>query len=78
MPITRQAEKKMRHDIAVNKKNNAQREKIRAAVKIMRKTPSVKNLTHAFTMLDKGAKTRVIHTNTAARLKSRLSKLLKK
>lgn len=78
MPITKQAEKKMRHDRVVNKRNSAQREAIRAAVKIMRKTPTQKNLTSVFTALDKGAKTRVIHKNVAARTKSRLSKLLKK
>lgn len=68
----------MRHDHVVSQRNTIQMEKIRAAVKVMRKTPSQKNLTVTFSMLDKGAKTHVIHKNVAARTKSRLSKLLKK
>jgi small subunit ribosomal protein S20 len=78
MPVTKQAEKKMRHDRVVNKRNSTQREAIRATVKIMRTSPSQKNLRATFAMLDKGAKTRVIHKNVAARIKSRLSKLLSK
>jgi ribosomal protein S20 len=47
-------------------------------VKSMRKHPTQKSLTLAFTALDKAAKTHVIHKNKAARLKARLAKLLAK
>jgi ribosomal protein S20 len=41
-------------------------------------TPGKKTLSAAFKALDKSAKGHIIHKNKAARLKSRLSKLLKK
>lgn len=44
----------------------------------MRKKPTVKTLESLFSALDKAVKGRVIHKNKAARLKSRLSKLMKK
>lgn len=51
---------------------------VRKSVKAMRRAPSKKSLTHAFSVLDKAAKKNTIHKNKAARLKSRLSRLLKK
>ena len=56
----------------------AARRALRDVVKSMRKSPSAKSLTVAFTALDKAAKKHIIHKNKADRLKSRLSKLLKK
>ncbi len=77
MPITKRAIKKLRHDRA----RTAQTEKIKASlrklIKSMRQKPSSKSLTGVFLALDKAAKIHVIHPNKAARLKSRLSKLLK-
>jgi small subunit ribosomal protein S20 len=76
MPITKQAEKKLRHD----RKRTVQTERVHTAlqklVKSMRKKPTQKSLTQVFAALDKAAKTHVIHKNKAARLKSRLAKLL--
>lgn len=43
----------------------------------MRQKPSAKSLTEAFQKLDRAAKSHVIHKNKAARLKARLSKLLR-
>jgi small subunit ribosomal protein S20 len=78
MPITKQAEKKLRHD----RKRTVETKHVQAAlqklVKSMRKHPTQKSLTLAFTALDKAAKTHVIHKNKAARLKARLAKLLAK
>ncbi len=78
MPITKQAEKKLRHD----RKRTVQTKRILSGlqklVKSMRKKPTQKSLTAAFTALDKAAKIHVIHKNKAVRLKARLSKLLAK
>ena len=48
------------------------------AVSVMRKHPTAKNLVSVFRTVDRAAKSKVIHANKAARLKSRLSKLLVK
>lgn len=76
MPITAQALKKMRHDKTVETRNRLVRENVRLATKTVRKTPSLDTLKRAFQVLDKAAKRHIIHPNKAARLKSRLSKLL--
>ena len=78
MPITKRAVKKLRHD----RKRTVQVKRVHASlqklVKSMRKKPTQTALTKAFTALDKAAKTHIIHKNKAARLKSRLAKLLAK
>lgn len=78
MPITKQAEKKLRHDKKVTKQNVAKKRQLRDVVKEMRKSPTNKTLTSAFSYLDKAVKTHLIHKNKANRLKSRLSLLIPK
>ena len=78
MPITKQAEKKLRHDRVRSIKTAKQRSDVREIVKQFRKKPTKKGLDAAFKALDKAAKLHVIHANKAARLKSRLSKLIAK
>ncbi len=78
MPITKGAIRKQRADkrkVVINLKVKSL---YHAAVKKARKQPTAKNLTEAFRRLDRAAKSHVIHKNKAARLKSRLSKLLPK
>lgn len=78
MPITKQALKKLRHDRKRTEETMAVRTHVRNLVKAVRKTPGKKALQTVFQVLDKASKLHVIHKNKAARLKSRLSKLLKK
>ncbi|MDP1722849.1 MAG: 30S ribosomal protein S20 [Candidatus Gottesmanbacteria bacterium] len=78
MPITKQAVKKLRRDRSVETHNAKIRAGMRDAVKSMRRHPTVKALSLAFGRLDKAAKNNIVHKNKAARLKSRLSRLLKK
>jgi small subunit ribosomal protein S20 len=78
MPVTAQAEKKLRRDRKQQKVNAAHRMHLRDGVKSMRKTPTKKQLQEVFGLLDKSVKLHVIHKNKASRLKSRLSKLLLK
>ncbi len=78
MPIIKQAAKKLRRDLRVTKRTMRVKATLKKLVKTARKTPSQKTLTAVFAALDKAAKHHIIHKNKASRLKSRLSKLLKK
>ncbi len=78
MPITKRAIKKLRHDRTRSKQNAALRHILEMKVKKARKSPTATTVSAAFTALDKASKHHIIHINAAARLKSRLSKLLKK
>lgn len=78
MPIIKRAIKKLRHDRKIMVTNAKKRMDLRAVVKTYRKQPTAKKLSSVFTSLDKASKTNLIHKNKAARLKSRLAKLLKK
>jgi small subunit ribosomal protein S20 len=78
MPITKQAIKKMRHDKIVTRRNNRADDSIHNAVKLMRKSPSQKQLSVVFSLLDKAVKRNIIHKNKSSRVKTRLAKLLVK
>lgn len=84
MPITSSAKKAMRQTrkrTLINRKN---KETLKDAIKKYRKLITAKNLDDAkkalpalHQVIDKSAKNKVIKKNTAQRLKSRLSKLVK-
>jgi len=76
MPITKQAEKKLRHDKIRSVYTAKKREILRDTIKNFRKSPAQKSLPSVFQVLDKAVKTHLIHKNKADRLKSRISKLL--
>ena len=76
MPVIKQAIKKVRQDRRKAGINLAVRGKYKKAVMAFRKNPTVAGLKAAYQALDRAAKTNVIHKNKAARLKSRLSKML--
>ncbi len=78
MPVIRQAIKKLRRDRRRQAQNAGIGQKLRDAVKAVRRKPTPKALATAFQQLDKAAKTHIIHKNKASRLKSRLAKLLAK
>ncbi|MBI2356026.1 MAG: 30S ribosomal protein S20 [Candidatus Doudnabacteria bacterium] len=85
MPNTKSAIKAARQNIRRHALNLAALEKIKKAVKQVRKLASSgkvedakKALTAAYASLDKAAKKHIIHKNKASRLKSRLSKLISK
>jgi len=77
MPVTKQAIKKVRQDKKKAIYNARLRRAYKKAVSDFRKNPGSALLTSAFSALDRAAKVNVIHNNTASRLKSRLSKLVK-
>lgn len=78
MPITKSALKALKKDKKRTKTNQKIRSSFKTALKKVRLSPTRDNLNQAFSSLDRAAKKKVIHKNKAARLKSRLSKLVKK
>ena len=78
MPITSGAIRKLRSDKRKTKINLQVKLGLKAAVAKMRKKPTARNLQAVFIKADRAAKNRVVHPNKAARLKSRLSRLVKK
>ena len=76
MPLTKQAIKKVRQDKRKTIYNMRVKKTYKQAVAAFRKNPTLKGIGDVFSKLDKAAKTNVIHKNKAARLKSRLSKLI--
>jgi len=76
MPLTKQAIKKVRQDKRKTIYNVRVKKTYKQAVAAFRKNPTLKGIGDVFSKLDKAAKTNVIHKNKAARLKSRLSKLI--
>ncbi len=78
MPVIKQAIKKVRQDRRKAQINLKVKTAYKKAVSAFRKGPSTAGLKAVYTALDTAAKTNVIHGNKAARLKSRLSKLIAK
>lgn len=85
MPNTKSAGKAMRQAIRRNIRNTKSKDTFKAAVKEVKtlitagkKKEAVEAIKKAMSTLDKAAKTRVIHKNTASRKKSRLAKAIAK
>ncbi len=77
MPITKSAIKKLRQDKKRTIVNRAVKDGYKVLVKKFRKQPKSEQLAGVYEALDRAAKKHVIHPNRAARLKSRLSKLVR-
>ena len=82
MPLIKSAKKKQRKDAKRKKINKKREQRSTESVKKIRKNTDSKNfaelLRKAFSEIDKSAKKGIIHKNKANRLKSRVSKYLKK
>lgn len=78
MPVTKSASKALRKDRRKTKVNRRQRLTYKKAVKAVRLGANPKNLSFAFSQLDQAAKKKILHPNKVSRLKSRLSRLVKK
>lgn len=81
MPNTSAAKKALRQNVVRNARNRSQRSTLRTILKKCRAAAGTADADAAFRIavksLDKAAAKNLIHANTAARTKSRLSKLLK-
>ena len=84
MPITKSAKKALRQNIRHRKMNVKRKSALKAVIKQYKKLAAdnkeeaKKYLTQVYKKLDKAAKVNLIKKNKAARMKSRLSKLLLK
>lgn len=78
MPETHGAIRKLRADKKKAAVNSKTRSNYKQAVSTMRKKPTAAKLKEVFRAVDRASKSGVIHKNKAARLKSRLSALVKK
>ncbi|OGY09923.1 MAG: hypothetical protein A2782_04445 [Candidatus Blackburnbacteria bacterium RIFCSPHIGHO2_01_FULL_43_15b] len=76
MPILKSAKKALRHDRRNRVQNNNRTLAYKEAVKAFRIKPGKTLLEKAFSALDRAVDNKVIHTNKASRLKSRLTKTL--
>ncbi len=78
MPIIKSAKKKLK----VDKKRETSNKKVKALInffiKKAQKKPTPESIKKAFKVIDKGVKKNIFHKNKAARIKSRLSKLIDK
>lgn len=78
MPIIKSAIRKLKADKRKSAINLRVKSAMKQAISDSRKKPSEKKLKEVFSKLDRAVKDNLIHKNKAARLKSRLSSLLKK
>ncbi len=76
MPLIKSAIKKVRKDKTRTARNAKRENELKKTVKAALKNPTQKALDLAFSRLDKSVKVHVLHANTAARTKARLSRHL--
>lgn len=74
MPVIKSAIKKLRQDKKSQKANDAFRDQVDQAVRTAKKDGTVKNVSAAFSLIDKATKKHLLHRNKAGRMKSALSK----
>ncbi len=77
MPVIKSAQKKLRQDRKKEKANNILRNLLDSTLKKALKNPTLEDISKATKVIDKLAKKHIIHANKAARMKSKLSKLVK-
>ena len=78
MPVTKSAKKKLRQDKKRTLENKKLKKRLSGLIKKAKKTKTEKAIKDATKMADLAAKKDIIHKNKAARIKSQLSKLIKK
>lgn len=79
MPILKHAKKKIRVDQRRATRNKQTKTRVKSAVKALRANPTDSSLlVKVFSVVDRAAKTHVLHVRTANRIKSRLSKFATK
>ncbi len=74
MPIIKSAKKKLHQDQKRYAVNRITLNKMKQAVRLATIEPKLKNIQTAYSAIDSAAKKKVIAKNTAARLKSKVSR----
>ena len=77
MPITKSAIKKVRADKRRVLINRPVKARMKTALKTARTNPTKETVSALYSALDRAVKTNITTKNTAARLKSRLNKMIK-
>jgi small subunit ribosomal protein S20 len=78
MPVIKSAIKKLRQDRVREAKNDLFRKELRDALRAVKKpTAKFTSLQNLHSLIDKGVKKNLIHTNKAARMKSQTAKIIK-
>lgn len=78
MPVIKSAIKKLKQSQKRTQANKVAKREIKEAIDAFRHSPSAKLYAQVSSLVDKANKSNLLHPNKSARLKSRLSKLLKK
>lgn len=78
MPVIKSAIKKLRRDKKLERENDAFRGTLEHAIKTAQKSRAKKDVSFAFSMIDKAVKKHLIHKNKAARLKSKFAEKVTK
>lgn len=78
MPVTKSAKKALRVSLRKQTINVRVKSQMKTAIDAFKKTPSLVNLSAAFSRIDRAAKHKLLHRNTAARRKAVLSRVLAK
>ena len=76
MPVIKSAKKKLKVDKKRESANKKAESFINLVIKKAQKKPTEASIKVAFKAIDKGVKKDIFHKNKAARIKSRLSKLI--
>ncbi|KPL04645.1 MAG: hypothetical protein AMJ73_04005 [candidate division Zixibacteria bacterium SM1_73] len=76
MPVHKSVKKRLRQSKKANIQNRSIKSEIKTFVKKVEASLDEKDLKETISLLDKAARKRVIHKNQAARIKSRLIKLV--
>ncbi|MEK7551509.1 MAG: 30S ribosomal protein S20 [Patescibacteria group bacterium] len=77
MPVIKSAKKKLRKDKVREKRNSVLKLGLKKALSAALKKPTQESIKKAVILADKNAKSNLLHENKVARIKSRLSKLIK-
>jgi small subunit ribosomal protein S20 len=77
MPVTKSATKALRRDNRRQQVNRKIRASLKKSLDSAKSDRNLKNISIAYSTLDKAAKKGVVHANRAARLKASLSRLIK-
>jgi len=78
MPIIKSAIKKAKVDKRRTEQNLLAKGQLKSSIKAVRSNPTQATLSELYSALDKAVKTHVIVKGHAARLKSRIAKIVKK
>jgi small subunit ribosomal protein S20 len=78
MPITKSALKALRRDKRKTAINRPIKSRIKSSLDQVTESKAAKDLSIAFSAIDKALKRHLIHRNKAARLKSKASKIVSK